>query len=347
MTTRERDGPRRDGWAALASRTAISLAAAAAMGVAVLAVLWIARPDGPGAPGKLDPMVAEQPGPTEAGRDPVPDETEPSGPGGRIALVPEPGESTATPTGGSRARQPVSGDTPSTEPQRIAREGTPAPEPAAPPAPNDAYGEDVLVGMAMPVYEPAYGTDPAARSAWVTRSVAPDGLQIAAAAPDHVTRTSTSQPPLHWLIDRVPDAGVFRLTIVDPEAEEILVDRALPWPEHPGVQHTNLAALGVSLPGDRTVRWSVAWREHPDAPPVAFDFGWLRVEPLPARHAEQIAAHPTPERIALYAEAGCFHEALEAALDTLARHPKDDRAQLVVDRLLEQAGMEVLRNGEG
>jgi hypothetical protein len=194
--------------------------------------------------------------------------------------------------------------------------------------------------MAMPEYQPAFGTDPLGPQDWTTRSPGPDAVTITLATPNHVIRTSTRQPVLHWSLDRLPTSGSFHLAIVDRDDEPVVVDRLLPAPAAPGMQRLDLAALQLELPADRALRWSLALREGEDGPPRAFAFGWLRVSPLSPRVAEQIAASATPDRVALYAAAGCFHEALDVAIDTQARHPDDPRPRLALDSLLEQAGLE-------
>ncbi|MCA9505991.1 MAG: DUF928 domain-containing protein, partial [Myxococcales bacterium] len=209
---------------------------------------------------------------------------------------------------------------------------TSAPEVA--PAPGE-----VLLAMNLPDYHPAFGRDPLAAGDWIVRGEGADEVGIVVAGPDHLTRTSLASPTLHWSLAKLPSGGVFHLTILDEDDEPVVLDRALPAPTRTGLQRLDLGALGVSLPIGPVLRWSIAWRPSEDAPPASFDFGWLRVVPLDAADAARIAAAPPGERVALLAEAGCFHEALDLALATEARAGATPDVERAITRLLEQAGL--------
>ncbi len=318
---------------------------AAAAAVALL--VWLALPrlsDGPGTSPESTPRIAEQPAPPMPSEErepaPLPERQGPA-PAPEEPLLAEVPEAVEGPPAAPEAapkpapRQVAQQPEPKTE-SPAEPEAMPAMEPE-PPLPETAQDE-MLLAMAMPSYRPAYGTGLPGLSSWTTRSTEPDGVKITLASPDHVVRTSSARPPLYFLLDAVPEAGTFYLTIVDADDEPIVLDRALAAPEHSGLQRIDLAMLGVSLPEDRALRWSVALRIDEDAPPSTFDFGWIKVAPLGGVSA--LDARPIQDRIALYAEAGCFHEALDSALQTRARYPDDPRAERAVRSLLAQAGLE-------
>lgn len=244
--------------------------------------------------------------------------------------------------------EPAPKDAPATlDPSRVAviepapevpSQAAPAPTPE--PEREGEREEGILLAMAMPDYHPAYGLEPQAGAEWVVRGGEEPALEIVALVPDHVARACGPSPVLHWSLDRVPEKGDFFLTVVDADDEPIVLDQAVARPARAGLQRLDLAAARVTLPQDRTLRWSIALREDEAAAPSAFDFGWLRVEtPDPARAAE-LADGGDAHRAAGYAELGCYSEAFEAALVARAKHPADPTAKRAVAKLAEQAGFD-------
>ena len=236
-----------------------------------------------------------------------------------------------------------------TEPARLAaRDAAPAPDtaPAAQPAPPPEAKPELLLAMAMPDYHPAYGVESRASGEWIVRGETSAAPGVTVLAPDHVARACSAQPVLHWSLDRLPGTGTFFLTIVDERDEPIVLDRALAQPVRAGIQRVELAGLGVRLPAGRTLRWSIALRADEAAPPDAFDFGWLRVDPPDAAAKAALETGSEADRAAVYAGLGCYSEALDAALVTRARRPDEATPHRAIERLAEQAGLDPKLLGE-
>jgi len=206
--------------------------------------------------------------------------------------------------------------------------------------PRSAPREEILVAMAMPDYQPAYGVESMDGGAWIVRGGEAATVAIRALVPDHVTRACSPQPVLHWSLDRLPAAGDFFLTIVDEQDEPVVADRPLARPAHAGLQRLALDALGLTLPSGRTLRWSIALRADENAAPEAFAFGWLRVAAPSAVEAAALEAGGDAGRSAGFAELGCYAEALDAALRLRATRKDDPEPSKAVERLARQAGFD-------
>jgi hypothetical protein len=165
-------------------------------------------------------------------------------------------------------------------------------------------------------------------------------------SPDHVGRTSEATPVLYWYLPALPPAGTeLWLSVVDPSAQETLLDVSLPSPAAPGLQRFALEGHAVLAAGiDYT--WSVSLRadlEHPSWDQVAF--GWVRHEPPGSESAARIARAEAGSRAALWAELGYFYDAF-AELEALARsYPDDRRVREAQAELLRQAHLEPARLG--
>ncbi|MBK7950949.1 MAG: DUF928 domain-containing protein [Deltaproteobacteria bacterium] len=225
-----------------------------------------------------------------------------------------------------------------TESRNPAPTPTPSPRGEAAPDASAAQGE-ILLAMAMPDYRPAYGVESMAQGEWIVRGGDDAPARITVLAPDHVVRACSPGPILHWSLDRVPGSGDFFLTIVDAQDEPVVLDRRLARPARPGLQRTDLAALGIALPSGGTLRWSIALREDEASPPGTFDFGWLRVE-VPDAAAADPSTRGDASRSADYAALGCYAESLEAALRARASHPKDPAPERAVEALARRAGFD-------
>lgn len=205
--------------------------------------------------------------------------------------------------------------------------------------PDARAGDEILLALATPDYRPAYGRDVVEGGEWIVRGGDAPSIRITALVPDHVVRACSASPILLWHVDRLPEAGDFRLSIADENDRTIVDDRTLPRPSRAGLQRIDLAALGIALPADRTLRWSIALRSDDGSPPAGFDFGWLRVEPPAAADAANLAAGSEGDRAAAFATLGCYSEAVEAVLDVRQRQPHNVSASAALARLAQQGGL--------
>ncbi|MCR9095134.1 MAG: DUF928 domain-containing protein [bacterium] len=220
----------------------------------------------------------------------------------------------------------------------------PSPAPSAPPEEAPVRPaerpREMLLAMATPAYQPAFGLDVPGGPGWTLRSVSDEDLSIAVVSPDHVTRVSVERPVLHWAIDGLPADGGFYLSVLDGEGEPVIEDQHLPSPVAVGLQRTPLASLplvdGRTLPEGETLRWSIEWREGLEAPTGAVDFGWLRLSPLELDAVAALASTADANRSAFFAGEGCFHESLEAALALRDAHPDAAFVDASIRTLLER-----------
>jgi hypothetical protein len=211
--------------------------------------------------------------------------------------------------------------------------------PAEPPSPPSDQGQgEMLLAMVMPVYQMPADAALHEPMDWVVRS-GPDEERIALSvvAPSHVTRSSIPSPTLHWSLERLPSEGELYLTIVDADEEPIVLDRRLTPPTGIGLQRTALSELAIELPAKRELRWSIALRPEEEAPPLDFAMGWIEYRRPAPEWNDEVSALPEGEHAAALARAGYWHEALEATLAAIERHPDDPRPRAALQQLLEQA----------
>ena len=300
--------------------------------VAAAAVLWWilpgATPPVPTVP-RAAPQVAEVPAPDVA--EPVLEP--PDSPPTRVA------EAAPEPAPAPEATTPEPAIEPG--PKTIATSPPPAPVrevPKAPAAPPDADAapEPILLAMALPTYQSPPGSPLRGHERTILRGDEGPALELEALAPDHVTRSATTSPTLHWSIDRLPEVGAFSLTVLDGD-DAVVMDRPLALPTRAGIQRTSLSALGIVLPEGRELRWSIALRTEADGRPLRFDFGWLEVVPPGADLAAELADAGPGTRPATYASAGYYHDALDSILIARERHPNLSDVEPALQALLQQA----------
>jgi hypothetical protein len=166
---------------------------------------------------------------------------------------------------------------------------------------------------------------------------------VVALAPEHVTWTGVASPELFWGISRVSEGEAIELEIAEI-GQLPLYRTELPLPARPGVQRFELAELGVELPADVDLTWTVTLiRSRSEAAENPTAQGWLRRVAAPVSLGQKLAAAPRPERPGLYAQAGYWHEALSAAVDLKERHPQSREAARMLETLIDQIGLDAER----
>ena len=210
------------------------------------------------------------------------------------------------------------------------RESGEAPEPS---------GSVLLAQIRMPSYRPPADAARRTRVSGTVRSDA-SALELTALAPDHVARTLRESPTLLWaLTGDAPVEGSFGLVLLEPDSEEPLFDGAIEPPARAGLQRIDLVALGVALPPEVEIVWSVVFSPDPRDPSrdqVAT--GWIRR--LSVERAGTLEPAPVEERAAVYARQGLWYDAL-ALLDDLRReHPRDLSLRKALESLLRQGGVQ-------
>jgi hypothetical protein len=242
---------------------------------------------------------------------------------------------------------PVKPDEPETVVVRPQRPPPPEPDrprdrdvPAVRPAPEEVP-EPILVAMVMPEYdrpldaETRFGVSPTVRGDDSARTVSLQTL-----SPSHVARTSHGQPDLFWYVAPLPKGGTFELVIEPSGDAPALVETGLPLPREPGLQRIRLSELGVELPLDRELRWSVSHYPSADEPPRSFALGWIRRVAPPRELSARVEQAASGEIPALYAGAGFWYDALESVRDLADRRPGDAQVEEAYRSLLVQGGLD-------
>ncbi len=209
---------------------------------------------------------------------------------------------------------------------------------AAPPAVDE---ERLILAMATPTYARPPGERVVFRPVQVFRDQ--PRPRMVALAPEHVTWTSVASPELFWAISRVSEGEAIELEIAAID-QPPLYRAELPLPARAGVQRFELAELGVELPADVDLTWTVTLiRSRTEAAENPTAQGWLRRVTAPAALGRALEAAPLPQRPGLYAQAGYWHEALGAALALKDRYPQSPEAARVLESLIDQIGLEAER----
>jgi hypothetical protein len=165
---------------------------------------------------------------------------------------------------------------------------------------------------------------------------------LIALAPEHVGRTVSAQPSLHWYVSDLPtEEGEIWFTLADAESPDPLVRARLPIPSKPGVQPIDLSDYGVQLPLSVEYRWSVTLRSDPAHPAQdAVALGWLERVEAPASVAEHLAKGAPGAAPLIYAESGLWYDALSSLAELIERYPENRSVQSARSALLEQGGLE-------
>ena len=167
--------------------------------------------------------------------------------------------------------------------------------------------------------------DPAGAALPTIELLAPDG---------HSGLTARATPTLYYYISRPVNLPI-RVTISAPGQPRPLIETSLPPPSAPGISGIRLSNLRVQLQIGVNYTWSVSVVVDPRAPSsdVVATATLMRAASDPALEATLLNAPPT-RRAALYAQAGFWYDAVDAAVEG----ENTDR-HAALDNLLDQAGL--------
>lgn len=199
----------------------------------------------------------------------------------------------------------------------------------------------------FPVYQPPLRGVPAARVGGGTRGVGNAATAIYVLTPDHMGLTSKSQPVLFWYLSHAVKANYEFVLIAEADYEP-LVETTLTGIESAGIQRIALADLDVHLKPGVQYQWSVA---------VVLDQGQRSGDILSSGMIEYIeppagilasAEKASGEaRVARYAAAGLWYDALQS-LDELIRSGTDvTRFRQMRASLLQQVGLNAVAAAVG
>jgi hypothetical protein len=170
---------------------------------------------------------------------------------------------------------------------------------------------------------------------------------VYALVPDHVGRTSTDQPVLYWYLSAEAPATVkFELTLLDEESIDPLVDTTLTTPAESGLQRVALADHGVRLKSGEEYQWSIAIvSDEENRSDDLVSSGWIERVSMPGEFVASADEASQEDRVRVYAQAGLWYDALDAACTLVSQHPNDPRAKSPFERLLAEAALPLQTSG--
>ncbi len=193
-----------------------------------------------------------------------------------------------------------------------------------------------------PVYKPPLRGAPAGRVGGGTRGAGGPGRDVfvlSVLAPDHNGLTVSQQPTLYWFIS-ADTALPVEFAIIDPNATDPLLEKALPVPVKRGVHQIRLADHGVKLQPGIAYRWSVT--VVPDSARRSRDIlasGVVELVQPPTELAAKLPSASKSELPSIYAEAGIWYDAVAAISTLIDAAPGDVALQRQRASLLAQAGL--------
>lgn len=196
------------------------------------------------------------------------------------------------------------------------------------------------VSAGMPVYHPPKRGMPGGRLGGGTRSADQHVTRLSVLAPDHTGLTTQEQPSLYWYLSK-PTANAIYFTLIDAESMKTVLDVRLPPPTRPGVQVIRLSDHSVRLSPGVQYQWFVALMidgEHRSKDVIAG--GMIERTSPPKELSSKLAGAGRSQRVAMYAEAGLWYDAVEAISEEIAAVPTDAGLRKQRASLLEQVGLQ-------
>jgi hypothetical protein len=206
-------------------------------------------------------------------------------------------------------------------------------------APSETKAPGPVGARPLVLYRPPKVGKPAESVGGGTRGRTDLAPVVFALVPDHVGRTSSSQPSLFWFVDRQlePPIRVEFTLHADGEIEPA-IEGEIPGPIVPGIHRLRLTDYGIELEPGIEYEWSVAVVLSPDDP--ARDVvatGWIeRVDP--GDLASQLKAQGPERKAQVYAEEGLWYDALTEVDARIEKGPERVWTTVRGD-LLKQVGL--------
>jgi len=156
-----------------------------------------------------------------------------------------------------------------------------------------------------------------------TRGGSEAPLRLAVLAPDHVGLTTQAQPTLFW-VQAGAETAVLELTLVVVGEPDVLLESRWPRGVRGRLQKLDLSRSPVRLLPGKEYKWSIAavWDPERRSQDLVASGLIRRVEPDPELRRRLVGAGERA-RVALYAEAGIWYDAL-AGLQSLVEKDSED-----------------------
>ena len=198
--------------------------------------------------------------------------------------------------------------------------------------------------VALPTYNPPkdmgnpFRTQPAG-----TRGPGNPVPSIAVLAPNkHYGVTAQAQPTVYWFLEHPIDAPV-EFTLMESDGISPLVETRLPAPIHPGVHKVSFADHDVHLVPDKKYWWYISLVMDPEhrSKDVVVGGGIIHQE-QDAEMATKVSQTSEKDRLFLYAEAGLWYEAIDAASQLVEMVPTNEAYRTLRAALLHQISLDSL-----
>jgi hypothetical protein len=177
-------------------------------------------------------------------------------------------------------------------------------------------------------YRPPSRGAPNTRYGGSTRGLS-RGLSLAVIAPDHTGLSATDQPELFWYISQ-PVTVPLEFTVAAVDADDALLQTAIPPVAEAGIQRIRLADYKVKLAPGQEYQWLISFAAKPGSKAKdAIASGRVRVQP---------ASTPLSGYQA-YARAGYWYDAIASLRAEMAQRPNDAVLADAQQKLLEQVGL--------
>ena len=188
----------------------------------------------------------------------------------------------------------------------------------------------------VPVYIPPKRGAPVGRIGGGSRRPDIDLPTLYVLAPDHTGLTTKEQPTLYWFVSG-PAATWVRITVLDEESVDPLLETGLEAVRVGGIHKLPLADHGVALQPNIEYQWFVSLVADPAkrSKDVVSGGTIRRVEPS-AELRNALSDADTNREGFVYAENGIWYDAIEALSRQIERSPGDASLRAQRAALLEQ-----------
>jgi hypothetical protein len=227
-------------------------------------------------------------------------------------------------------------------------EASPPPSAARTPAPAASPQPPMQIAALLPSelvrYRPnaalAGGSLGSIRVDTVTRSAGAELPRIQTLGPAHVGATAERTPTLYWRLSSASQVPV-RVTLVDDDAIDPLLELRVEPPIAAGVHRVSLRDRAIELSPGVTYRWYVSLAPDPERPEADVTSGAaIRRAPADQALAERLEASGPGERAHVLAASGYWYDAFDTLSRWIEKEPAEPELRAQRAALLEQADLE-------
>jgi hypothetical protein len=192
-----------------------------------------------------------------------------------------------------------------------------------------------------PVYKPPLrGTTAGGRIGGGTRGTGEQSITMSVLAPEHPGLTVSAQPRLYWYLSENVDIPA-EFTVVDRHSADPILELSVAAPMQRGIHALDLEQQGVRLEPGVRYEWFVALVVDPQQRSNDIVAGGEIEFVSPDADLEgNLASAGEDSGPAIYAGAGIWYDAIDAASLLVARNPADAARREQRAALLDQVGLD-------